>query len=175
MADKVKDKKRQAQEDAEYLRMVDLPEHQGGGAKFVKDYEDEKKRKEKKEVDSVKNSIFEKGIGTYLTRLAKHGNSLLDDVDFEKGWEAEFVPTSGSPINIYGKSFKTKQGIVCILKAPTGEVYVRAVRVNFDPDVDMSNVHKLSIQAENTLDSYKGLLLSDKKKEKKTKDGIYLP
>lgn len=175
------EKKKELNESLEYLRQVELPESQGGGSKFVRDTRKEEKKEEIQEADKVKNyleSRKQQAFG-YRDRLASYALTQTVSLDLEKGWEYYCVPTDGTTLNIFGKHFKTQEGLVHILKSPKENVYVRAVGVTLDPDIDFKNIHTILEQARNTIDSEKGLLLSDNKDTagtfKKTKNGIFLP
>lgn len=163
------------QEDLEHLRQVDLPDSMGGGHKFIQQTEDAKAKKKKQSDDKVATYLeMEKQRKfTYRRDLASYGNNLIKDEEFDPGWEVEFVPTDGSDIKIYGKGFRTDEGIVLIVKSPKGRVFIKAFRTSMKSNIDTNAIRTLLIQAENTMDSEKGILLSDKK-EVKTKSGIYL-
>jgi len=112
----------------------------------------------------------------YRERLVSFGNTLF--TDFEENWEVQFIPTGNSTVRIYGKQFQGKEGVVLILKSPTGKVFIRAVSTSYDPPTDIAAVKTLSVQAENTVDSVKGLLANElpvRNGGKKTPGGIYLP
>lgn len=127
----------------------------------VQDEESEVKKVQddlKTELEKKKNKHF-----AYRRELSEYGNWLIEEIK-EKGWEIEFVPTDGSPIIIYGKRFKTDEGIQLIIKSPSNQVFARGVHMSYVPEYDEHAIRTLYVQAENTIDSYKGLLLSDKKK-----------
>ena len=130
-----------------------------------------------KEKEAAKKAIEEEEakIEEYKDKLADELREKVSAIDFPNGWQYDTLPTSDNrQITIYGQSFKTKQGIILVLKSPKGEVFIRAVRTCYKPEVDFKAMRILAVQAENTVDSDKGILLSDKK-VKKTKSGIYLP
>lgn len=97
----------------------------------------------------------------------------LKERELDEKWKADFIPTDGSSVHLYDRWFKSEEGILLCLKSPTGEVYVRGIRTSHQSYIDLKAMLVLIEQAENTIDSYNGLLLSDKG-EKKTKGGIYL-
>lgn len=168
----MKDKAKEANEDIEYLRQVDLPESEGGGRKFVADYETEKIKSKKKKKDAIASSLESKRARvSYRTQLAEYGLMLLIGADFPDGWEYYTLPTDGTRVNIFGKSFETKEGIQVIVKSPKGEVFMRGIFTTGDPMLDMNAIETLVVQAENTVDAERGLLL-DKDGHKKTKGGI---
>lgn len=172
------DKKRELEEDLDYLRQVDAPEGMGGGRRFVEQYEKDKQKKEGEGVDKAKNYIENKGYTTYKTRISSYGNERLKTADLDSKWECTFVPTSNSRIRIYNKWFKTQDGVILVVKSPQGEVFIRGINLTRDPEYDINAINVLVLQAENTIDSKKGLLLGDNKDTdstlKKTKSGIWI-
>ncbi len=167
-----KKKKREAEEADDYLKNVEL-----GGRDFVIADIEKDKKKEKTAADKFLNDLQTKKLYrvTYRRKLADELREKVSAIDFPNGWQYDTLPTSDNrQITIYGQSFKTKQGIILVLKSPKGEVFIRAVRTCYKPEVDFKAMRILAVQAENTVDSDKGILLSDKK-VKKTKSGIYLP
>src|SRR4030042_7186992 len=171
-----KEKKKELWEDEDYLRQVDKRD----GRRVVEEYEEKKKKERKQEGDKLKNDLETKKRGrfTYLKAIAKYGKEELDKLDFPKGWEYDAVSTSGNRIRIYGRSFKSQFGIVFVLRSPNGNIYVKACRMSLNPTIDMGAIDTMVIQAENTLDSAKGLLLSDRRDGltglRKTKGGIVI-
>jgi len=165
-------------EDLDYLRQVDLPESMGGGQKFVTDKIKDEEEKEKEIKDAVANSM-DGGQANYLIRLAAYGQAGLEMLDWPEGWERYCLATDGREIRVYGRWFKTKVGIQIIVKDKDSNIYSRGVLTTMDPIIDIANVDTLIIQAENTIDSAKGILLSDNKDTvsslKRTQSGIYLP
>lgn len=173
--DKEKAKKKEMAEDLEYLRQVDAGPDKG--RKFVAEYEEEKKKKEQKEVDDAKGGLEGTGRAEYKTRLAIYGAKKLEQLGFPEGWEYYCISTYGNSLMIFGTSYKTQDGILMILRSPKKKVYTRGIKVTGWPDYDVNAIDVLVMQAENTLDSEKGLLLSDNKDTKatlkKTESGIY--
>ena len=163
--DKSIKKKKELAEAEDYIRQVDNPESMGGGRKFVVEGIKEDEKKEKASANKIKN-ILEPKRNTqhfsYRRSLADYGNWLLDEVK-ELGWEQEFVPTDGTRVKIYNRWFASKSGILLVLKNPRGEVFIRGIFMTYTPEYDEAAIKTLVIQAENTVDSYKGILLSDKK------------
>jgi len=173
-------KKKELAEDIEYLRQVDLPESQGGGSKFVRDTRKEEKKEEQKKEDDAKTYLGarEARIG-YRRRLADYGYKRIQEQFFPEDWEYYCIATHGEAINIFGKRYKTQEGILYIVKSPKGNVYVRGIAASHEPEYDIKAVEVMIVQIENTIDSEKGILLSDnvdtQAKLKKTSSGIYLP
>ncbi len=166
---KEKEKKREAEKADDYLRQVDKL-----GSDFVVADIEKDRKKAKKKADAFLTSLGQKKLYrfTYRSSLAKNLQNKVSEIDFPDGWEYKAIPTDGKrQIRVYGKYFDTKQGVVLILKSPKGEVFIRAVQTCYRPEVDFKSMNILAVQAENTVDSAKGILLSDKK----TKSGIYLP
>ena len=175
-----KEKKQELDEAVEYLRQVELPESQGGGQKFVHDTRKEEKKEEKKKEDEVKSylEIRRQARFTYREKLATYGyNKMMELGIFD--WEFYCIPTDGTSIMVFGKGFKTQEGILFIVKSPKDNVYIRGINLTHDPEYDVNAVNILLTQVENTIDSEKGLLLSDNKDTsstlKKTKGGVWIP
>lgn len=169
-----KAKKRELEESIDYLKEVDKP----GGAQFVADTEGEKLKKKKNREQGIATDLESKKKSpvSYRERLSAFGNSQI--IDLDPGWEATFIPTGNTSLKIYAKTFRGQEGVVLVLKDPKGNVYVKAVRVSYNPPIDIGAIKTMVIQAENTMDSVKGLLLSDKPKPsggKTTPGGIYIP
>ena len=169
-----KEKKKELAEDEEYLRQVDKV-----GREFVAQWEGAKFKKEKKEKADAMSGVEGKGHFTYLDRLAVYCQKKLEEIDFPVGWEFHALATQGKPIRVYGRWKDTQEGVVILVRDTCNRVFYRAVRVTYDPRIDVKNMDILMEQAENTSDSAKGLLLSDKKDPltgmKKTESGIILP
>ena len=171
---KEKSKKREMEEDLDYFKEVDRPD----GWKFVGQYEKAKDDAGKTIVADEKTllQMYQGRKISYRTLLAKFGQEALARIEFPKGWEVTCLATGARRIlKIYGKQFKSREGLVVILRSPSKEVFIRAIRVIYKSEVDYGAMKNLVLQAENTLDSEKGLLLSDRPKEKRTKSGIILP
>lgn len=175
------EKKKELAEDLDYLRQVELPEIEGGGSKFVHDERIEGEKKEKEVADQIKNYLESRKSQQfgYRDRLANYAFTEITKQLFPADWEYYCIPTDGRDITVFGKKFKTQEGIVYVIKSPKGEVYIRAVGVTYSPDIDFHNVGMMVTQIENTIDSWKGLLLSDNKDTTstftRTPSGIILP
>lgn|SRR3990167_851487 len=175
------EKKKELNESIEYLRQVDAPESMGGGRKYVVDTRKEEKKEEKKSQDNLKSylEIRRQARYGYRERLATYAFERMVQQNFPLEWEYYCIPTDGRNMMIFGKGFKTKEGILFIIKSPKGDVYVRGVALVHDPEYDVNAVNIMVIQVENTIDSARGFLLSDNKDTastmKKTKGGIYVP
>ena len=157
--DKQQKKKKELDESEDYLKQIERSDSEGG-RKFVVDKikEEEKEKKDKSDtVKSVLESKKQRHV-SYRYDLAKYGNWLLEEQE-TKGWHQEFVPTDGTRVKIYGKFWKSKPGIILVLKDPAGNVYVRGIKTTYVPEYDEAGIKTLVVQAENTIDSYKGLLL----------------
>jgi hypothetical protein len=134
------------------------------GPEYVAKQETEKLKQSaiKKEatIDYVASTITHE---SYRANLAEWGMWLLMQKDFPSRFEYHCIPTKDGDLNIYGKNFFTKEGILFVLKAPNGKVFIKAVQCSYMPKVDVNAVGLLSVEVENTVDSLKGLLLSDRK------------
>jgi len=170
--DKEKQKKREMEQAEDYLNQVE-----SGGSKFViQDIEKDRKAQKTAEEAFLSDLETKKLYKiTYRRKLADELQKKVGGIDFPKGWKYDAIPTDGQrQLRVYGKWLDTQEGVVLVLKSPRGEVFIRAVKTCYQPEVDFKAMAILAVQAENTVDSNKGILLSDKK-AKKTKSGIYLP
>ncbi len=118
------------------------------------------KAKKEEAADYVANTLSHE---SYRANLAEWGMYLLMQKDFPIGFEYHCIPTKDGSLNIYGKHFFTQEGILFVLKAPNGKVFIKAVMCCYQSEIDVNAVGLLSVEMENTVDSLKGLLLSDKK------------
>lgn len=175
-------KKKELAENLEYLRQVEVHESQGGGRKFVHDTRQEEKKEDQKQEDTAKNNLESRidAKFSYRRQLAEYALKRIMNQDPDSDWDIFCVPTDGSVINIFGKRYKTQEGVIYVLRSPKKNVYVRAVRTCYDPEIDIGAIERAMIhQAMNTIDSEKGILLSDNKDTlatfKRTKSGIILP
>lgn len=169
-------KKKELWEDEDHLRQVD----KSGGWKVVKKYEEEKEKERKQDQSEIKSDLeTKKGRRfTYLRAVAEYGQGKLEKVDFPDGWDYHAVPTSGGRVKIYGQWFESKVGVLVVVKSPRGSVYIRGIESTFNPKYDVHAIDILVVQAENVVDSEKGILLSDRDEKgglKRTKSGIILP
>jgi hypothetical protein len=175
------DKKKEAYENLDYLKQIDHAPGDDAASKIVVDEIKETEAKEKIVRDQNLNSLdFSKEARfTYRNKLAAYAQAGLELISWPDGWVPEAVATDGTDIRIWGKWFKSQEGILIVVKSPSGSVYVRGIKTTHDPEMDMKAIDILVIQAENTLDSSKGILLSDnvdtKSTLRKTKSGIILP
>lgn len=173
-------KKKEAHEDLDYLRQVEnLPDEQSRKV-VIDDIEEEKKKNEAIQ-DTIRTYLqmeSQRSV-TYRNDLAAYGQSRLELVGFPLDWEFFVISTDGSRVSIYGKQFQSQEGVLMILKSPKGDVYTRGIKVTYQSEYDIKAINILVTQAENTLDSEKGLLLSDNIDTvaglKKTNSGLYIP
>ena len=175
------EKKKEMGENLDYLKQIENAPGAEAERKIVIDELKEKERVEKNTRDTVASVLqsSQQSRFTYKERLSGYGQAGLEAIEWPEGWERYCLATSGQHITIYGRSYETKDGILIIVKSANGDVYVRGVLCAYDPEVDMKAIDILILQAENTLDSSKGLLLSDNRDTvsglRKTKGGIILP
>lgn len=169
--EKEKEKKKEADESEEYFRQVD----KYGPKITIEDIEREESKKKKAKEEKASDLQSRKQLFSYEEKLAKYGQEGLNKIDFPSGWEFYALATYGKDIGIYGRWFKTERGVLFILRSPDGVVYQRGIRTRHDALIDCKAIDILVVQAENTVDSKKGILLSDRPKEKITKSGIILP
>jgi len=103
---------------------------------------------------------------SYRTNLAEWGMWKLMNIDWPVGWEYHCIPTKQGEMNVYGKRFDTQDGILFVLKSPKGTVFMKAVSCNYDPEIDTHALTQLSVECENTLDSFRGSLSEVREKPK---------
>lgn len=169
-------KKRELAEEVEDLRQTDLPDDVG--RKYVVEKIEEGRTLEDNHKSVVMSDLQAKAgyALTYRQKLALYGEGLLDKIEWDEGWEHYCLPTSGQQIRIYGRSFDTKEGILFILRSAKGEVFSQGVLASYNPVVDTHAVEVFVVNAENTLDSDRGILAeSYPDGTKRTKGGIILP
>ena len=107
-------------------------------------------------LDASKHSML-----GYREKLARIGVMKLDSVEFSKGWTYRCLPTSeGQQIHIGNKTFNSKAGIVVTLTSPDRKNFVRAMTLTYNPEVDHGALTTMVLQAENTYDKYRGLILT---------------
>lgn len=176
---KKKDKKTEAFEDLDYLKQIERAPNDAEASKIVVDEIKEKEIIENIRKDTAKNSLPKDRAFTYRNRLATYAQAGLESINWPEGWIREAVSTDGTDIRIWGKWFKSQEGVLLVIKSPTGGVFVRGIKTTNDPDMDIKAIDILCVQAENTLDSERGILLSDNLDTnstlRKTKSGIILP
>lgn len=155
-------KKKELGEAEEYVKQIEDSSEEVG-RKYVIDTLQAEEKIAKTKIDDVLTSLETKKSQhfSYRRSLADYGNWMLEEIK-EKGWELEFVPTDGSWINIFGKGIQSKEGIILVIKNPSGRFGVRGFRTTYIPEWDENAIRMFFVQAENTMDSYKGILLSDK-------------
>lgn len=173
-----REKKKEAGELDDYFREVDKP----SGPEFVHADRLRQKKETQRLHDDQKTSLEhnKQRRFTYRQKLAEYCVNGLDQIDWPAKWEHTCLPTDGTTIMLGGKSWKTQEGVLVIIGAPSGNVFCRGIRTTQNPEYDLKAIHILIEQAENTLDSERGLLLSDKKRDpitglRQTKSGIVVP
>lgn len=178
-----KEVREQTQRDIDEVEQIDrLSDAESDD--LVIQIESSKEKAQKALEDDLLNFLDEGGSQTtYRDKLAVLGLIKLKSVEFSKGWEYFCLPTrEGSDLRVGGKNFKTKAGVVIILKAPDETTYTRAMGVTYDPVIDHGAITTLVIQAENTYDRHRGFstasapVLSPTVPEGhvKTESGIYI-
>ena len=171
-------KKKEAGELDDYYQEVDKP----GGPEFVHEDRSREKKEAKRVSDDEKTDLGSNRDRrfTYRRKLAEYCLGGLDKIDWPVKWEHTCLPTDGTTIMLGGKSWKTQEGVLVIIGAPSGNVFCRGIKTTMNPEYDLKAVYILVEQAENTLDSERGLLLSDRNRDpmtglRKTKSGIVVP
>lgn len=140
---------------------VEVMEDDDRGAAYVEGVERGKISKAKDLKDEAANYVdMGKGgsFSSYRANLAEWGMWILMHKNLPKGYEYHCIPTKEGSLDIYGKNFKTKDGIIFVLKDLDGKVYIRAMGISLDTEVDVSNVQLMAVEVENTIDSIEGKL-----------------
>ena len=124
-------------------------------------------KEEKRVEDDILNRLdsrrrFE---SSYMRELANALAQLLTQLDWVRGWTADCVVTNGSPITIKGRGFQTQKGILLVVCAPDGRVMHQGMKVTGEPMLDYAGLVSMALQAENTMDYERGLLLDTHKSE----------
>jgi hypothetical protein len=108
-----------------------------------------------------KLDMFSSNSSSYKAQMAKTLADLLMMLDWPRGWTADVVVTDGRSINIKGHPFSTKEGILLIVCTPGGNVMHQGMLSTGEPALDYAGCYGLALQAENTIDHARGLLLQD--------------
>lgn len=161
-ADKVKrlHQEQEAKETDEVLR-AGQPNRKTAIKEIAKIVGEEKKEK-KKQVDEALNKLdmAKRSQESYKSQLAKTLAELLQMLDWIRGWSADVVVTDGRGINIKGRPFATKDGILLIVCTPDGRVMHQGMLCTGEPALDYAGLYNLALQTENTMDKERGLLLT---------------
>ena len=133
---------------------------------------DEIKQKEA-QADEVRNRLESKKKfrESYKETLAQSLAELLRVLDWVRGWTADVVVTDGRGISIKGHSFATKDGILLVVATPDGRVMHQGMLVTQEPVLDYAGIYTLALQAENTMDKERGLLLDSPSPDDKMATG----
>ena len=97
-------------------------------------------------------------FASYRINLAEWGMWTLMQKGFPKGYEYHCIPTKEGSLDIYGKNFKTRDGIIFVLKDKEGKVYIRAMGISLNTEIDVSNIQLMAVEVENTIDAIEGRL-----------------
>jgi hypothetical protein len=150
-------------------------DNEAAGKKAVKELEKINQDIKKREDDDQLNKLdMRKKLNySYKDELANALATYLKLLDWIPGWVADVVITDGSPINIHGKPFTTKDGILLVVTTKDKRVMHKGVMISRDPLLDYAAMQTLAVQMENTLDKERGILL-DKQPENVIygKDGL---
>jgi hypothetical protein len=96
---------------------------------------------------------------SYKVELAKNLSEMLSMLDWVRGWTADVVVTNGSGINIKGRPFQTKDGILLVICTPDGRVMHQGMLCTGEPALDYAGLYNIAYQTENQMDKERGLLL----------------
>jgi hypothetical protein len=166
-------KKKEAEESAIYFETVDGP----GGAKYIEQIESDKVKKSELTRYEILSAIdaHKHQFSLYTAMLSEYGQRLLNKIDWSPDWKYDCIPTKAkTAIRIYGHYFKGQRGVLFVVKSPSGKVFCRGMKVWGFTEIDVNAVEILAEQAENTLDSYRGILLDKSNKNKMSPGGIIL-
>jgi len=174
--DKTIQKKKEMDESEDYLKNIDKLGTEAG-RKYVIDQVKDEQAKDKVSLDNTATDLqnAQNQRHTYKFKLCEYGLKKLDDIDYPQGWEHYIAPTNPPRFTLFGHQFDAKDGIVVVLRAPLGGVFVKAMSVTYNPMYDMHAIDVFCEYAEDTIDESKGLLLNKRTGEKKTKSGIWIP
>jgi hypothetical protein len=147
-------------EKANDLEFVQKMEDESKAHDFVRETEEEKMAisRAQREKATERADFLRGNPEHYRINLAELGMFKMSGIDNAIGWQYHCIPTRENIINVYGKNFQAHEGILFVLRDPMGKVYVRAMKVSLDPDVDIQALMTFVVQAENTVDAYSGAL-----------------
>lgn len=159
--------------DEKDKNFVDVMEDDLSAKIYVEGVEREKIKKAHDQKEEAKNYVdMASGYDSYRVNAAEYGMWLLMHKEIPDGFEYHCVPTRQGNMNIYGRDFETKDGIVFVLRDPKGQVYIKAMRCTYLPDLDIEAISKMSLEVENTVDYVQGSLvpMNENKDEKFVRD-----
>lgn len=98
---------------------------------------------------------------SYLSQVRETASDYLATLDAKdyNGWRVKVYVTKGEVISLNNRPFKTEKGLLGIIISPEGRQYYRAIKMSFDPYVDVLAARQLAISIEDSLDSYSGKVL----------------
>lgn len=164
-SEKAKAMRDEVKEDEEKMNIV----AEGGSESediLKEDFEKEMKEQiDKSELAKEITSKSGRWWSTYAQNICDYGEYLLKKIDWPPFWAVVIMPTDGSSIKLWGKPFGTIQGVLIAVRDPRGKIHARGMETCMDPDIDIFAIETLVTQAENTLDSYKGILEGEKMPE----------
>jgi len=117
---------------------------------------DEKKKKEDDALNALE--MKKRFYDSYKRNLAGSLQTLLQELDWIKGWTADVVCTKKGAINIKGRPFATQDGILLIVCTPNGRIWHQGITITQEPALDYAALLTMALQVENTMDDARGLL-----------------
>jgi len=133
---------------------VNIMEDDDKASKYVEDTEREKLVRSYQQGEEAKSILDGMTQSSYRANIAEYGMWILVNKYFPKHYQYHCVPTKKGDLNIYGKNFDTKEGLIFVLKdMTTGNVYIKAMLCVYDPDIDIKGVHLMAVEVENTVDA----------------------
>jgi len=149
-------------QDKKDLEFVETMEDDIKATKYVADKETDKIKKAQDLKEEAANYVdMAKGgsYNSYKCNLAEWGMYLLMQKRFKPRYDYHVVPTKPGSLDIFGKNFKTKDGVIFVLRdMQTGSVFVKAIGISTDTMVDVSAVQLMCVEVENTVDACEGSL-----------------
>lgn len=145
------------------LKFMETMEDDSRAADYVESVETLKMKRAQKLKEEVADYVdMAKGgsYSSYKVNLAEWGMWLLMQKNFPKGYEYHCIPTKPGDLNIYGRNFETKDGVLFVLKDKQGRVYIKAMGISLDTMADVTSVQLLAVEVENTIDAIEGTLES---------------
>lgn len=138
------------------LAFLDKMESEQSATAHIKETEDEKLKKGKEVKEEVMDFLDfnRKSYSSYRVNLSEWGMYQLMSMDLPFGWHYHCIPTKTDKLDIYGKSFDTKEGIVFVLRSPDKKVYVRAMRCTYEVPLDLRAMTNMLLSVENTVENY---------------------
>lgn len=148
-------------QDKKDLEFMETMEDDDRATKYIESVETLKMQRAQDLKDEAANYVdMAKGgsYNSYKVNLAEWGMWLLMQKRFPKGYEYHCIPTKPGNLDIYGRNFDTKDGVLFVLKDKQGKIYIKAMGISLNTEVDVGAVQLLAVEVENTIDYIEGNL-----------------